>query len=90
MVIGILPLVMLLGFGTRLSAQLDRATPVGTVSDSSGAVMAGAKVELVSQETGLRREVQTGANGSYTFPLVPIGVYTSLPPSPVSAPSGGR
>ncbi|MDP2998692.1 MAG: TonB-dependent receptor, partial [Bryobacterales bacterium] len=58
------------------AAQVDRATLGGTVSDSSEAVVPGAKVVLVSQETGLRREAQTGPNGAYVFSLVPIGVYT--------------
>lgn len=57
-------------------AQVDRATLVGTVSDSSGAVIPGARLEVASQETGLRRESQTGENGSFAFSLLPIGVYT--------------
>jgi hypothetical protein len=56
--------------------QVDRATLAGVVTDPTGAVVPGAKVEIVSQETGLRREVQTGENGSYTVSLLPIGVYT--------------
>jgi hypothetical protein len=56
--------------------QIDRATLSGTVSDSTGAVIPGAKVEIVSQETGLRREVLTTETGSYTFSLLSIGVYT--------------
>jgi outer membrane receptor protein involved in Fe transport len=57
-------------------AQVDRARLAGTVADATGAVLVGAKVEVVSQETGLRREVETGANGSYTISQLPIGVYT--------------
>ena len=72
----ILLLVMLLRCNAQVWAQLDRATLAGTVTDTSGAVVGGARVDLVSQETGLRREVQSGANGAYTFSLVPIGVYT--------------
>src|SRR5687768_7832154 len=63
-------------FSSVSIAQVDRATLLGTVSVSSGAVVANARVELVSQETGLRREAQTGANGTYTLSLVPIGLYT--------------
>src|SRR5262245_2141976 len=63
-------------FASNLWGQLDRATLSGTVTDKSGAVVPGARVELTAPETGLRREVITGANGSYTFSLVPIGVYT--------------
>jgi hypothetical protein len=68
--------LFLLGFNTRVWAQLDRASLTGSVTDSSGAVVAGARIELVSQETGLHRETQSGPNGAYTFSLVPIGVYT--------------
>ena len=60
---------------TRLIAQVDRATLNGTVSDSSGAVVPGATVEAVSQETGLRRVAQTSATGTYTVSQVPIGTY---------------
>ena len=69
-------LVILLGFFTPLPAQLDRATLTGTVTDTSGAVVPGATVQIVAAETGLRREAQTGVNGIYTFSLLPIGVYT--------------
>jgi hypothetical protein len=57
-------------------AQIDRATLAGTVQDSTGAVVPGARVEVHSTETGLKREAQTGASGAYTVSLLPIGVYT--------------
>src|SRR5262245_49022510 len=72
----ILFLVVLLALALPVFAQVDRATLTGTVSDSSGAVIPGAKVELVSPETGFRRETQTGENGGYTFSQLPIGVYS--------------
>jgi hypothetical protein len=56
-------------------AQVDRASLAGTVTDTSGAVVPGARLELVSQETGLRREALTSATGTYAFSQVPIGVY---------------
>ncbi len=57
-------------------AQVDRASLVGRVSDSSGAVVPEAKVEALSQDTGLRRESLTAVTGAYTFSLMPVGVYT--------------
>jgi hypothetical protein len=57
-------------------AQVDRATLGGTVTDPTGAVVPNAQVELVSQETGLRRQVQTSESGTYTVSQVPIGRYT--------------
>jgi hypothetical protein len=63
-----------LGAGS-LSAQLDRATLVGGVTDSTGAVVPNAVVTVSSDETGLRRSIQTNETGAYVFPQLPIGVY---------------
>ena len=57
-------------------AQLDRASLTGTVTDATGAVIPGVKVVASAAETGLRREVQTGASGNYVFTLLPIGNYS--------------
>jgi hypothetical protein len=62
--------------GCPAFAQVDRATLSGSITDSSGAVIAGAKIEVVSQETGLRREMLSTETGTYTFSQLPIGVYT--------------
>src|SRR5712692_9682744 len=49
----------------------------GTVQDPSGAVIAGAEVRIVNQDTGvLTRTAKTDANGSFTVPLLPVGTYT--------------
>lgn len=45
-------------------APVDRASMAGTVTDTSGAVVPGAKITITSQETGFRREAMTGANGA--------------------------
>jgi hypothetical protein len=37
--------------------------------------MAGVKVVVTNQQTGLTRETKTGANGDYVIPLLPVGVY---------------
>ena len=66
---------LLMGGSAQLSAQVDRASLVGTVTDSSGAVIPAARVEVLSQETGLRREAETGPNGVYTVSQLPIGVF---------------
>jgi hypothetical protein len=58
-----------------LAAQLDRATLNGTITDASGAALAGAKVTAVHAGSGLVRATQTEA-GSYVMPQLPIGVYT--------------
>jgi len=48
----------------------------GTVTDTSGAVVAGATVSLVGDETKLTRTQTTSASGSYLFVNLPIGPYT--------------
>ncbi|MGC1372924.1 MAG: carboxypeptidase-like regulatory domain-containing protein, partial [Candidatus Sulfotelmatobacter sp.] len=59
-----------------LSAQTFRGTILGTVTDPSGAVIAGAKVTVKNTGTGLERTTETSADGSYALPELPIGTYT--------------
>jgi hypothetical protein len=59
-----------------LSAQTFRGTILGTVTDPSGAVVAGAKVTVKNAGTGLERTTETSADGSYALPELPIGTYT--------------
>src|SRR3977135_2076342 len=47
----------------------------GTVSDKSGSVISGASVEIISQGTGMTREVKTYDSGHYLAPLLPVGFY---------------
>src|SRR5713226_9869362 len=49
----------------------------GTVQDPTGAVVAGAEVRIINQDTGvLTRTAKTDANGSFTATLLPVGTYT--------------
>ena len=56
--------------------QGGRANVNGTVTDQSGAVVAGAKVLMTDAATGQSRETTTADNGTYVLPLLPVGVYT--------------
>src|SRR5215467_7567282 len=58
-----------------LAAQVDQVAISGTVTDSSGAAVQGAKIELLSQATGLRRETTTNTTGIYHLPALQIGNY---------------
>src|SRR5499433_1744520 len=58
-----------------LAAQVDQAAISGTVTDSSGAAVQGAKIELLSLATGLHREATTNTTGIYHLPALPIGNY---------------
>ena len=56
-------------------AQFETATVVGTVRDSSGAVVPDAKVTLTNTQTGVSAERQSDANGNFEFFTVRIGSY---------------
>jgi len=56
-------------------AQSDRGTITGTVSDSSNAVVPGAKILATSVETGNKYETVTTATGNFTLPSLPKGTY---------------
>jgi hypothetical protein len=48
----------------------------GTVTDNSGAVVAGAKVTVTAQATNISREATTDDTGHYLVPLLAVGQYT--------------
>jgi outer membrane receptor protein involved in Fe transport len=70
-----LTLALLLCGAVSLSAQTFRGTILGTISDASGAVLAGATVTARNTATGLQRTTHTSADGSYSIPELPIGRY---------------
>ena len=72
----LLVMVLLLSAATSVWAQTFRGTVLGTVTDTSGAVIAGATVKIHNVDTGLERATQTSADGSYNVPELPIGTYT--------------
>jgi hypothetical protein len=48
----------------------------GTVTDKSGAAIAGASVKVTSQATGVSRDTITDDTGHYAVNLLPVSVYT--------------
>jgi hypothetical protein len=61
--------------GTAFS-QAVNATLVGTVTDSSGAVVVAAKVVVTETNTGVSRQMNTNESGNYTFTNLPPGTYS--------------
>ncbi|MBV8708298.1 MAG: carboxypeptidase regulatory-like domain-containing protein, partial [Acidobacteriaceae bacterium] len=59
-----------------LKAQVITATISGTVSDSSGGVVPEARVTARDVSTGLEQNTNTGADGQFTLPFLPVGTYT--------------
>ena len=70
--------LLLLGAVRPAAAQSVTGTILGTVTDASGAVVAGAKVTILNEGTALTRTVVSDANGEYTAPSLPTGRYTVL------------
>jgi hypothetical protein len=62
-------------FSTSLWAQGIFATLTGVVTDSSEAVVGGAKVTLRDLGSGSLRDTVTNGDGYYTFASVPVGNY---------------
>src|SRR5713101_1849217 len=56
-------------------AQVSGATLSGTITDPSGAAIAGAKVTIANKATGENRDVTTNAAGFYLAPNLLPGVY---------------
>ena len=55
--------------------QAITATLLGTISDSSGAVVPGAAIVVIETATGVSRRTETNTEGIYTIPYLPPGVY---------------
>ena len=61
--------------GSISYAQVTTANILGTVTDTSGAVVPNAKVTITNAGTQLVRAMETGAGGDYAFNLVEPGRY---------------
>jgi hypothetical protein len=61
---------------SAVTAQTFRGTILGTVTDSTGASIAGAAVAVKNVNTGLSRAVTTSDDGTYSVPELPIGTYS--------------
>jgi hypothetical protein len=68
-------LVSLLSMGS-LHAQAVNATILGTVTDSGGGVVSGAKVLINETNTNVSHEISTNESGNYILPEVPPGTYS--------------
>ncbi len=66
--------VLLLGAG--LYAQAPQTSISGSVKDAQGAVVPGATVAAIHDETGVRTAGRTNEAGFYSIQALPIGTYT--------------
>jgi hypothetical protein len=73
--LGILLGAILLVSSVRVVAQAVNATLLGTATDSSGAAVAAAKVEIKEVNTGISRITETNDSGNYVFSDLAPGRY---------------
>lgn len=69
-------LFVLLAGAMQMFAQVTTADIVGTITDTSGAVVANAKVTAKNVNTGIARSVTSTTSGDYTLSLLPVGTYS--------------
>jgi len=67
--------VTILSLGCSVDAQTTRSIS-GTVVDSSGGAVVGARVKLFDSHNVLQRTLLTGSDGGFDFGAVPSGTYT--------------
>ncbi len=60
-------------FALPLAAQFEYGEVLGIVRDSSGAIIAGAKVQIRSAETNVERAISTNEEGVFAFAGLRIG-----------------
>src|SRR5579862_1211017 len=67
---------------TLLSAQTYQGRILGSVSDSSGAIISGAKVTITNTATGISRSLTTNGAGDYSAPNLEPGPYSVTAEAP--------
>ncbi|WP_158615364.1 TonB-dependent receptor [Acidipila sp. EB88] len=67
---------MLLVASSALVAQTFRGSMDGTVTDTTGAMVAGAQIEAVDVATGIKHDTVSSSSGGFSFSDLPLGAYT--------------
>jgi hypothetical protein len=75
-------LVLVLWVTPMLTAQTFRGGIAGTVLDSSGAVVADAKITATATDTGVQHTTVSTSGGDYTFQDLPLGNYSIVVEAP--------
>ncbi len=78
----VLALLLFCAAAPVLVAQYGAGTILGTVTDSSGAVVPGVTITVKNQDTGDARTFTSDSSGNFRFNAVPPGKYTVTAASP--------
>ena len=70
-----LVLLLLLGAGPALRAQVSTGTLSGYVADPTGAIVVGATVTATNLATNIVTSVKSNSSGLFTIPNLPAGNY---------------
>ena len=68
--------LFLVTVGTAVLGQSNKATIVGTTKDPNDALVAGAKITVINNATGVVREAESGDDGTFTITNLEPGAYT--------------
>ncbi len=68
--------LLLLCMAVPAMAQRDMTTVLGTITDSTGAVIPGAAITITEEATGILNRVESDAAGNYIRPVLKPGTYT--------------
>src|SRR5271157_370972 len=74
--LSVLTLLVTLGFALPCLRAQDDASISGTVTDASGAAIAGASITVKSLENGSARNGLSDPSGRYSFPSLHVGRYS--------------
>jgi len=67
-----------IAIASSVFGQIDRGTIVGIITDSTGAVVPGAKIQIIQIATNSTIVLASNAQGLYTAPNLPFGTYRVL------------
>jgi hypothetical protein len=68
--------LLIISLSAAGAAQTVTGTIKGIVVDTADAIVPGASIEIVNVETGLKRNLETGDDGTYQATFLPLGRYT--------------
>jgi hypothetical protein len=68
--------LLLPGFSWLLVGQISSGSFYGSIEDPSGALLAGARVQIRQEKTGFVRNTSTGTTGLYRLPDLAPGIYS--------------
>ena len=74
MILGLCCLAMM-GGAYKAYGQVPQGQVLGTVTDSSGAAVVGANIQLLNELTGITQVQATNGSGGFTFSYLNTGVY---------------